>query len=100
MSNSSQPDVNSTFSSFLIPTLDELLDSLGYRQWLTVVTSLVLPSISLFGIVCCSLSAWIFFQRTFADPIFFYYRLLCLSNVLHLTLGIPYGLFLTPRYFP
>jgi hypothetical protein len=101
MSNfSGELDANTNFSSFIAPTLDELLDSLGFRQWLTVVASFVLPGISLFGIACCSLSACIFFQRKFADPIFFYYRLLCLTNVIHLALGIPYGLLLAPRYFP
>jgi hypothetical protein len=101
MSNSSEIVANSTFSSVLIiPTLDELLDSFGFRQWFTVVTSFVLPSVSLLGTVLCSLSVYIYFQRKFVDPVFFYYRLLCLSYVVHLALGIPYGLLLTPRYFP
>jgi hypothetical protein len=100
MSNSSEFDANSNFSSALTPSFDELLDSLGIDQWSTVVTSFVLPSISLLGIILCSLSAYIFFQRKFVDPVFFYYRLLCLTNVLHLTLGILYGLLRTPRYFP
>jgi hypothetical protein len=100
MSNLSGIDDNSTFSSSLIPTLDELLDSLGFGQWSTVTFSFVLPSINFLGIIFCSLSAYIFFQRKFVDPIFFYYRLLCLSNVFHLTLGIPYGVLFAPRYFP
>jgi len=92
---------SSNFSSNnWIPSFDELLATLGFSQWLTVASSFVLPSISLIGIILCSLSAYIFFQRKFVDPVFFYYRLLCLINVLHLTLGIPYGLVLTPRYFP
>jgi hypothetical protein len=93
MSNSSQLDANS-------PSFDELLDSLGIRQWSTVVSTFVLPSISFVGLMCCSLSAYIFFQRKFVEPVFFYYRLLCLCYVLHLTLGIPYGLLFNPRYFP
>ena len=101
MSNfSSDLGDKSNSTSFILPTLDELLDSLGFAQWFSVVTSFVLPSISFVGLMGCSLSAWIFFQRKFADPVFFYYRLLCLTNVLHLSLGIPYGLLLTPRYFP
>jgi hypothetical protein len=100
MSNSSDFNASSNFSSFLTPSFDELLDSLGIDKLSTVVTSFVLPSISFLGLMCCSLSAYIFFQRKFVDPVFFYYRLLCLTNVLHLTLGIPYGLLRTPRYFP
>ena len=90
---------NSNFSSYSLPSFDELLATLGFNQWLTVVSSFVLPSISLIGIILCSLSAYIFFQRKFVDPVFYYYRLLCLCYVLHLTIGIPYGIFYSPKYF-
>jgi hypothetical protein len=100
MSNPGEFDAYSTFSSLLTPSFDELLDSLGIRQWSTVVSTFVLPSISCLGLIGCSLSGFIFFQRKFVDPVFFYYRLLCLTNVIHLSLGIPYGLLRAPRYFP
>jgi hypothetical protein len=100
MSNSSGLLLNSSnFSSNSIPSFDELLATLGFSQWLTVVSSFVMPGISLLGIVLCSVSAFVFFQRQFVDPVFFYYRLLCLTYVLHLTIGIPYGIFYSPKYF-
>jgi uncharacterized membrane protein len=83
----------------LMMSLDEFLNSLGYNDWLTVTASFILPIISLIGMILCSLSAFIFFQKKFVDPVFFYYRLLCLVNILHLAHGIPYGLLFSPRYF-
>jgi len=83
-----------------IPSLDQLLDKLGFIEWGIVTTTLALPSVSLVGIVFCALSAWIFLQSTFKDPVFFYYRLLCIVYVIHLAHNIPRGLLFTPRYYP
>ena len=83
-----------------MPSLDTLLDSLGFKHWLTMIASFMLPFISLIGVIFCSLSLYIFTRRRFANPIFFYYRLLCLVYIAHLTHGIPYGLLFSPRYFP
>jgi hypothetical protein len=88
---------NSTNSQ---PTLDELLNSLGFSQWLTLSNSFVLPIISAIGTCLCLLSVYIFFQPKFADPVFVYFRLLCYTYIIHLIFAIPYGLFYTPRYFP
>ena len=98
MSNSSELISNN--SSNPQPTLDELLDSLGFSQWLTLSNSFVLPSISAIGTGLCLLSVYIFFQPKFADLVFVYYRLLCYTYIIHLIFAIPYGLFYTPRYFP
>ena len=98
---------NLSFKSFLnssdlnsLPTLDELLDSLGFSQWLIVSKSIVLPFIGFVGLILCSVSAYIFFQRKFVDPVFFYYRLLCIAYIIHLLLSIPEGIVFSPRYFP
>ena len=81
-------------------SLDTLLDTLGFSHWKTVIASLALPIISLLSIGTCSLSLYIFFQRRFIDPVFFYYRLLCLIYILHLFMTIPYGLLFSPQLFP
>jgi hypothetical protein len=83
-----------------MPSLEALLDSLGFKHWMTVTTSFVLPFVSLIGCIFCSLSLFIFNRRRFVNPLFFYYRLLCIVYIIHLLHGIPYGLVFTPRYFP
>jgi hypothetical protein len=83
-----------------ILSLDQLLDSLGFDMWKTIATTFVLPFINFFGIILCSLSAWIFFQKKFKDSVFYYYRLLCLVYVIHLIHSIPRCILFSPRYFP
>jgi hypothetical protein len=83
-----------------MPSLEELLDSLGFKRWIIVITSFILPFVSLIGCIFCSLSLFIFTRRRFVNPIFFYYRLLYIVYIVHLLHGIPYGLVFTPRYFP
>jgi hypothetical protein len=97
-SNSSHLNASNAFNS--LPTLDELLDSLGFNQWLTVCYSIVLPCIGFVGLIFSSVSAYIFFQRKFVDPVFFYYRLLCITYIVHLLFSIPEGILFSPRYFP
>ena len=80
------------------PSLDQLLDSLGFVPWKTITASVVIPTISSIGIILCSLSVWIFFRKKFKDPVFFYYRLLCFVYIIHLIHNIPYGLLFSPRY--
>jgi hypothetical protein len=98
MSNQSQ--INSFSLVESVPSLDQLLNSLGYDLSKTIIASFVVPSISLLGICLCSLSAWIFFHKNFKDPVFFYYRLLCIVYIIHLVHNIPFGIFFIPRYFP
>ena len=85
-------------SSSLLMSLDELLDLLGFNEWKTITASFILPFISIIGTIICSLSAFIFFQSKFKEPVFFYYRLLTLVYILNLVHGIPYGLLYSPRY--
>jgi hypothetical protein len=98
MSNLSFLNSNATNASNSLPTLDELLDSLGFSQWLIVSNSIVLPCIGFIGLIFCSVSAYIFFQRKFVDPVFFYYRLLCITYIVHLVFSIVYGIFFSILY--
>jgi hypothetical protein len=91
---------NTSVSVQEIPSLDQLLNLLGFDEWQIITSAFVLPSLSFLGMILCALSGWIFFQKKFKDPVFFYYRLLCLVYIIHLAINIPKGFFFTPRYFP
>ena len=91
---------NLSVSTQDIPSLDQLLDSLGFTEWGIIASTFVLPALSFIGLLLCALSAWIFFQEKFKDPVFFYYRLLCFVYIIHLAHNIPAGLLFTLRYFP
>jgi hypothetical protein len=91
---------NLSVSSQEIPDLDQLMDLLGFTEWEIITSTFVLPALSFIGLVLCTLSIWIFFHEKFKDPVFFYYRLLCLVYIIHLAHNIPGGLLFTPRYFP
>jgi len=93
MSNTTLTPTNITMS------LDDLLNSLGFDHWKTLVASFVLPTISLIGTSLCSLSVWIFYQSHFTSSVFFYYRLLCIVYIVHLLHNIPHGLLFSFRYF-
>jgi len=80
-------------------SLERLLDSLGFKSWLTIITTFVLPVINFLGLIFCLASAWVFFQRKFKDQIFFYYRLLTLVYIAHLIHNILFGILYSPRYF-
>ena len=81
-------------------SIDQLMDSLGFDAWKTLTAIFVIPAINLIGIILCSLSGWIFFKKTFKDPVFFYFRLLCIIYIIHLLHNIPSGLAFFIRYFP
>ncbi len=101
MDNLSSADAGNLSSSIQdLPSLDQLLDTLGFTEWNIIIATFAIPSISLVGIVLCSLSAWIFFQPKFKDPVFYYYRLLSIVYIIHLAHNIPRGLLSTPRYLP
>ena len=67
------------------------------QQHLNVVKSNYFV-ISMIGSSCRSLSAWIFLQKKFTDPVFIYYRLLCLVYILQLAHGIPLGILYSNRF--
>ena len=92
--------IEESFNSSEIPSLNQLLDSLGFDTGKTITASFVIPAISFLGIIFSSLSVWIFSHKNLNDPIFFYYRLLCIVYIIHLSHNIPRGLLYSPRYFP
>ena len=83
-------------------TLDSLLDSLGFDEWKTYTASVVFPIINFVGIVFSSLSMWIFSMPNYTrlNPVFFYYRLLCLVFLIHSMHHLPLMVCFSPRYFP
>ena len=91
---------NLSSNSTLTPTFGELFNQLGFKTWHTVMNTFALPLINLTGVGLCSLSLWIFTRAPFADPIFFYYRLLCAVNIIHLLHNTFYGISFLPVYFP
>jgi hypothetical protein len=100
-------DLNKTFrhlndsaTNITLRSLEEWLEIVGLAPWMSKVTTFVLPVINFLGIFGCTLSLWIFFRKKFVDSIFFYYRLLCAINMLHLLHNIPACVLLSPRYFP
>jgi len=93
--------LNHTNTSSLVLSFDELLDALGFRLWLTKLSTFFMAPINLIGLMLASLSLWIFTRSTtFVEPIFFYYKLISFVNVIHLVHNIPYCILVTPRYFP
>jgi hypothetical protein len=93
--------INSSLSlTTKMSSLDQLLDSLGFNSLKTMTVQIILPSFSFLGIITCSFSFWIFLHKNFKDPVFFYYRLLCLIYIIQLLHNIPLLLFFSPRYFP
>jgi hypothetical protein len=81
-------------------SLNDFLDQLGFETWRTIINTFILPPVNFIGIIFCSFSLWIFLRSSFSDPIFFYYKLLCFINILHLLHNIPYGILVSPFYFP
>jgi hypothetical protein len=98
VSNSSSSSSNSSLSN--MPSIDLLLAMLGFSEWQFFSTTYVLSLVSLLGIVLCSVSFWIFSNKKFKDPVFFYYRLLCLVYVIHLANTFSCCILFTPQNFP
>jgi hypothetical protein len=91
---------NETNTTNTLKSLDSLLDSLSFAPWMSIATTYVLTILNFLGVIGCSLSLWIFYRKKFADSVFFYYRLLCIINIIYLLHNIPACVLFTPRYFP
>ena len=100
MSNITFVSISNVTTPGSLLSLNELLDQLGCEQWQTIINTYILPPVNFLGIIFCSFSLWIFLRPSFADPIFFYYKLLCFIYILHLLHNIPYGVSIWPLYFP
>ena len=93
-------NLNDSKENVSLESLEEKLQSVGLVPWMSVTTTFVLPVINFLGVVGCSISFWIFFSKKFVDSIFFYYRLLCVINIINLLHNIPACVLFSPRYFP
>ena len=98
--NVSNNNTSSNNSLANMPSIDLLLAMLGFSEWEFFSTTYVLSLVSLIGIVLCSLSVWIFSNKKFKDPVFVYYRLLCLVYVIHLAHTLACCILFTPQNFP
>jgi hypothetical protein len=87
-------------SNEALPSLDKLLEQLGFAEWEANLQAFVLAPLNLLGIVFCSFSLWIFTRPIFVDTIFFYYKLLCFVNIIHLLHNLPSCILFSPFYFP
>jgi hypothetical protein len=83
-----------------LPSLNVLLAQLGFQTWQTLTITFILPPVNLISAVFCSFSLWIFLRSTFSDPIFFYYKLLCLINIIHSLHNTLIFVPFLPIYFP
>jgi hypothetical protein len=90
----------SNITASTLPSINVLFALLGFQTWQTLVLTLMMPPINLLGAVFCSFSLWIFFRPSFSDPIFFYYKLLCFVNIIHLVHNVLACVPFLPLYFP
>jgi len=93
---------NENFTLSTFPSIGSLLDSLGLDSLETIFIAYFLAGVNVMGTMFCVVSAWIFFKRRhrFVDPVFFYYRLLCLVYIIHLAHNIPRGILFSNRHLP
>ena len=87
----------------LLLSLDELLESLGFKIWEEFLSQFVFASLNLLSALTCSTSAWILFKKsdgTFKDPVFFYFRLISVLYLLCSLVNIPLETCFSPRFFP
>ena len=87
-------------TALLLPSLEQLLGQMGFAHWQAIVQTFILPPLNLLGIGFCLFSLGIFLRPSFVDPIFFYFKLLCIVNVIHLVHNLPSCILLSPFYFP
>ena len=87
--------------SNIFSSLDDLLDSFAFDTWKTLTYQIALPILNIIGLIFCSLSLYLFNRKKiFKDPVFVYYRLLCLVYCIFCMHNIPMGLVFSPRYYP
>ena len=92
--------ISSQNTDFLNQTFAEFLDSIGY-VWFVDMTYLTLfPIIGMTGTIFNIINAWIYSNKEFDQPFFFYFRLLSVVQCVYTFLAIAYGISYSPRYFP
>jgi len=91
---------DSNDSLTMLPLLDDLLGSFGFIPIVVYNYGIIMPMIAFFGLILCTLSLWIFFKKKFSASIYWYFRVILISNIIQLAFAIPYGMCYTPTYFP
>jgi hypothetical protein len=91
---------NQSNESSIIYPLDELLNSLGILPIDVYIYEIVIPIVASIGLILNILSTWIFFQKKFSTPIYWYFRVVSITNSSHMVFALPYGICFTPTHFP
>jgi hypothetical protein len=91
---------NKSNDSSTIYQLDDLLFSFGYWPITIYMYQIILPIVAFIGCILCTLSLWIFYKKKFSAPIYWYFRVITIDNLIQLLFAIPYGICTTPKYFP
>ena len=91
---------NSTNSSSIFNTIDDLLIALDITPVTCITYQLVLPALGTIGFILCLINRIIFSSKKFNTPTDQYYRLITSLNVFAMLFSIPYGFCFTPKFFP
>ena len=86
--------------TFLNQTFAEILDSIGYVCFVDMIYLTLFPIIGITGTIFNIINAWIYFNKEFDQPGFFYFKLLSVVQCGNTFLAIAYGISYSPRYFP
>jgi hypothetical protein len=91
---------NESNESSMIYPLDDLLFSFGYWPISVQTYGIIIPMIALIGCILCALSLWIFYKKKFSAPIYWYFRVINITNIIQLAFAIPFGICFSPKYIP
>ena len=86
--------------SFQNQTFDEFFDSIGDVWIIDVIYLYIFPLIGVIGTIFNIINIWIFSQREFSMPYFFYFRVLSAFYLIDTILVIGYGICYSPRLLP
>ena len=90
---------SSNDSSMIYP-LDDLLISFGILPIDVYIYEIIIPIIASIGLILNILSTWIFFQKKFSIPIYWYFRVVSITKSCRMVFALPYGICFTPTHFP
>ncbi len=91
---------NESNESSMIYPLDDLLFSFGYLPISVQTYGIIIPIIAFIGCILCTLSLGIFFKKKFSAPIYWYFRVVTIANIIQLAFAIPFGICFSPKYIP
>ena len=101
MNSTSTSNTSNSSSPPPILPIEVLLAYAGFLPFDLITFQFVMPLIGLIGGLFGLLSVCIFFKRDFnQEPIYTYFRLIAMLDLLHLMALIPHGFCFVPRYLP